>query len=53
MADSEKNVTKSRKVAGAGSDPLVKYLLLRLHLTGEVTVVDSVRECDNRILLIE
>jgi hypothetical protein len=25
MVDSEKNVSKSRKVAGAGSDPLVKY----------------------------
>jgi hypothetical protein len=29
------------------------FLVLRLHLTGEVTVVDSVRECDNRRLLIE
>jgi hypothetical protein len=30
MVDSEKNVSKSRKVAGAGSDPLVKYTLRRL-----------------------
>jgi hypothetical protein len=28
-------------------------LLLRSHLTGEVTVIDSVRECDKRYFLIE
>jgi hypothetical protein len=27
--------------------------VFRLHLTGEATVIDSVRECDNRLLLIE